>query len=160
MIFQEPMTSLSPLHTVGGQITEALYLYRDVDKQTGNELAAEMLHLVGFPDPTRALKTYPFELSGGLRERIGIARALLKRADIMVLNESTSALDPAAQDRITAKVLEARDGQGAIWVVNRASMASQFVRVAVLSDGQMAQEGTYEELNKDGTALHELLQSS
>ncbi|MBT7360864.1 MAG: ABC transporter ATP-binding protein, partial [Rhodospirillaceae bacterium] len=98
-------------------------------------------------------------LSSGQRQRLGIARALLKRADIMVLNESTSALDPAAQDRIAAKVLEARDGQGVIWVVNRASMASQFARVAVLSDGQMAEQGTYDELNKDGTALHELLQS-
>ncbi len=99
-------------------------------------------------------------LSSGQRQRMGIARALLKRADIMVLNESTSALDPAAQDRLATKVLEARGGQGVIWVANRASIASKFARVAVLSEGQMAEQGTYDELNKEGTALHELLQSS
>ncbi|MDG2270514.1 MAG: ATP-binding cassette domain-containing protein, partial [Alphaproteobacteria bacterium] len=99
-------------------------------------------------------------LSSGQRQRLGIARALLKRADIMVLNESTSALDPAAQDRLAEKVLEARGGQGVIWVANRASLASQFARVAVLTDGQMAEQGTFDELNKEGTALHELLQSS
>ncbi|MEP4885113.1 MAG: ABC transporter transmembrane domain-containing protein [Alphaproteobacteria bacterium] len=99
-------------------------------------------------------------LSSGQRQRMGIARALLKRADIMVLNESSSALDPAAQDRLAAKVLEARGGQGVVWVANRASMASQFAQVAVLADGQIAEQGSYDELNKEGTALHELLQSS
>ncbi|MBT3930760.1 MAG: ATP-binding cassette domain-containing protein [Rhodospirillaceae bacterium] len=99
-------------------------------------------------------------LSSGQRQRLGIARALLKRADIMVLNESTSALDPAAQDRLAGKVLEARGGQGVVWVANRASMASRFARVVVLEDGQIAEQGTFDELNKEGTALHELLQSS
>ena len=64
IIFQEPMTSLSPLHTIGDQISEALFLHRDVTRAEGMDLTAEMLRLVGFPDPRRALGTYPFELSG------------------------------------------------------------------------------------------------
>ena len=67
IIFQEPMTSLSPLHTVGNQIGEALKLHRDVGKEEARDLTAEMLRLVGFPHPAKALRTYPFELSGGLR---------------------------------------------------------------------------------------------
>src|SRR3546814_4423509 len=79
MIFQEPMTSLSPLHTIGDQVGEALALHRDVDRATGRELSREMLGLVGFPDPARAMRTYPFELSGGLRQRAMIAMALVCR---------------------------------------------------------------------------------
>lgn len=74
IIFQEPMTSLSPLHTVGDQVSEALILHRDVSRPEGNELSQDMLRLVGFPDPARAMRTYPFELSGGLRQRAMIAR--------------------------------------------------------------------------------------
>ncbi len=65
IIFQEPMTSLSPLHTIGDQVSEALHLHRSVDKKTGWEMCVDMLRLVGFPDPQRAMKVYPFELSGG-----------------------------------------------------------------------------------------------
>jgi putative ABC transport system ATP-binding protein len=99
-------------------------------------------------------------LSSGQRQRLGIARALLKRADVIVLNESTSALDPSAQDRISERVLAAREGRGVVWVANRVAMASKFARVVVLSDGQLAEDGTYDELNQEGTALHELLQSA
>jgi peptide/nickel transport system ATP-binding protein len=69
IIFQEPMTSLSPLHTVGNQVGEALHLHRSVGKAEGRELTLETLRLVGFPDPERAFRSYPFELSGGLRQR-------------------------------------------------------------------------------------------
>src|SRR3546814_13963941 len=73
IIFQEPMTSLSPLHTIGDQITEALHLHRKVSPEQGRELARDTLRLVGFPDPQRALRTYAFELSGGMRQRALIA---------------------------------------------------------------------------------------
>ena len=69
IIFQEPMTSLSALHTIGDQVSEALFLHQDVSRAEGMDLTAEMLRLVGFPDPAKALKTYSFELSGGLRQR-------------------------------------------------------------------------------------------
>ena len=77
MIFQEPMTSLSPLHTVGDQISEAVLLHQDADRRMALDLTREMLARVGFPDPKKAVDTYPFELSGGLRQRAMIAMALV-----------------------------------------------------------------------------------
>ncbi len=100
MIFQEPMTSLSPLHTIGNQIMEALRLHRDVDKREARELAADMLARVGFADPQRALDTYSFELSGGLRQRAMIAMALVCRPALLIADEPTSALDVTVQAQI------------------------------------------------------------
>jgi len=99
-------------------------------------------------------------LSTGQRQKLGIARALLKRADLMILSESTSALDPLAQDRLAEKVLEARERRGIVWIVNRAGMASRFDRVIVLDDGRVAEDGAFGELDKDGTALRSLLESA
>lgn len=88
IIFQEPMTSLSMLHTVGDQISEALHLHRKISKAEGLEVTQEMLRLVGFPDPARALQTYPFELSGGLRQRTMIAMALVCRPSLLIAGKS------------------------------------------------------------------------
>lgn len=98
-------------------------------------------------------------LSSGQRQKLGIARALLKRSDMIILSEATSALDPSAQDRLTDRVLEAREKRGIVWIVNRVAMASKFDRVVVLDDGRVAEEGSYDELDKDGTALRGLLEN-
>ncbi|MGH6904814.1 MAG: ATP-binding cassette domain-containing protein, partial [Geminicoccaceae bacterium] len=91
IIFQEPMSSLSPLHTIGDQISEALLLHRDVDAAEGKKRTVEMLGRVGFPDPERAFRTYPFELSGGLRQRAMIAMALVCDPVLLIADEPTTA---------------------------------------------------------------------
>src|SRR5690606_4365883 len=100
IIFQEPMTSLSPLHTVGDQVGEALRLHRQVSSAEARELTRDMLRLVGFPDPDRALRTYPFELSGGLRQRAMISMALVCRPALLIADEPTTALDVTIQAQI------------------------------------------------------------
>lgn len=106
MIFQEPMSSLSPLHTVGNQIVEALRLHRDVTESVARRSTEEMLSRVGFADPRRALDTYPFELSGGLRQRSMIAMALVCRPALLIADEPTTALDVTIQAQILALIRE------------------------------------------------------
>jgi len=99
-------------------------------------------------------------LSSGQRQKLGLARALLKRPEVLVLNESTSALDPSAQDRLAEKVLAAREGRGVVWIVNRVPVGSKLQRVPQLSDGRLAEEGSYAELDTEGSTMRELLESA
>ena len=106
IVFQEPMSSLSPLHTVGNQVGEALSLHRECAAAEVKELTIEMLRHVGFPDPARAWRSYPFELSGGLRQRAMIAMALVCRPALLILDEPTTALDVTIQAQILKLVVE------------------------------------------------------
>lgn len=98
-------------------------------------------------------------LSTVQRQKLSLARALLKRPDLFIANDATSAMDPSVQDRIVEKIVQEREGKGVIWVVNRAAMTAKFDRVVVFVDGRMVEHGPYCELNREGTALYELLQS-
>ena len=100
LIFQEPMVSLSPLHTIGDQISETLFLHREIETQEGMELTVQMLGMVGFTDPEHAVNQYPFELSGGMRQRAMIAMALICHPAILIADEPTTALDVTIQAQI------------------------------------------------------------
>ncbi|MFC6673095.1 dipeptide ABC transporter ATP-binding protein [Marinobacterium aestuariivivens] len=104
IIFPEPNTSLSSLHTIGDQISEALKLHRSVTQAEALELTREILHLAGFPDARRALRTYPFELSGGLRQRAMIAMALVCHPVLLIADEPTTALDVTIQAQILKQI--------------------------------------------------------
>ncbi len=109
IIFQEPMSSLSPLHTIGDQIREAVLLHTDSTGAEGKERTVEMLARVGFPDPEYAFRTYPFELSGGLRQRAMIAMALVCDPALLIADEPTTALDVTIQAQILQLMRELQD---------------------------------------------------
>jgi oligopeptide/dipeptide ABC transporter ATP-binding protein len=100
MVFQEPMTSFSPVHTIGDQIGEVVRLHRNVTRAEARAATVEVLRAVGFPEPERKVDAYPFELSGGLRQRAMIAMALICRPALLIADEPTSALDVTIQAQI------------------------------------------------------------
>ena len=100
MIFQEPMTSLNPVLTVGKQIGETLRLHRGLSQEEANRRAVEMLTLVGIPEPARRVKEYPHQLSGGMRQRVMIAAALACNPKLLIADEPTTALDVTIQAQI------------------------------------------------------------
>src|SRR5262249_29550463 len=100
MIFQEPMTAFSPVHTIGNQIGEVVRLHRRASRAQARAATIEALEAVGFPEPTRKVDAYPFELSGGLRQRAMIAMALVCRPALVIADEPTSALDVTVQAQI------------------------------------------------------------
>ncbi|MEM7044425.1 MAG: ABC transporter ATP-binding protein, partial [Pseudomonadota bacterium] len=149
IIFQEPMSSLSPLHTIGNQIGEALLLHADVDQQTARKRTIEMLDRVGFPKPDRAYRTYPFELSGGLRQRAMIAMALVCDPALLIADEPTTALDVTIQAQTLQLMQELqKEFQMAILFITHdlgvvANMADE---VVVLYRGQVMESGNSADL--------------
>jgi peptide/nickel transport system ATP-binding protein len=144
IIFQEPMTSLSPLHTIGDQIGEALRLHQDVDRKQEAEIVADMLQRVGFPHPQRALKTYPFELSGGLRQRAMIAMALVCRPEVLIADEPTTALDVTIQAQILKLLQDLQQELGmAILMITHdlGVVANMAEEVIVMYRGRVVESG-------------------
>jgi peptide/nickel transport system ATP-binding protein len=149
IIFQEPMTSLSPLHTIGNQISEALTLHRDVSKIEALRLTQEMLSLVGFPSPESALNAYPFELSGGLRQRAMIAMALVCRPSLLIADEPTTALDVTIQAQILKliKDLQAELGMAVMMITHDLGVVANVAdEVVVMYHGKVMESGPVDEI--------------
>lgn len=149
IIFQEPMTSLSPVHTIGNQISEALFLHRDASFQEGMKLTEEMLQHVGFPDPRRALRMYPFELSGGLRQRAMIAMAMICHPTLLIADEPTTALDVTIQARILKLIRELQNELGmALLLITHdlGVVANMAENVVVMYHGKIMESGPLQSL--------------
>jgi len=149
IIFQEPMTSLSPLHTIGNQVGEALRLHRPVTSAETTELTGEMLRLVGFPDPKRALQSYPFELSGGLRQRAMIAMALVCRPALLIADEPTTALDVTIQAQILKLIHDLqRELDMAVLLITHdlGVVANVAEEIIVMYRGEVMESGTLEDI--------------
>ncbi len=144
MIFQEPMTSLSPLHTIGNQIEEALQLHQPVDRNAARAKTEEMLDLVGFPNPSRAYDMYSFELSGGLRQRAMIAMALICRPALLIADEPTTALDVTIQAQILQllKDLQERFNMAILLITHDLGVVANMADdVVVIYHGQIVEAG-------------------
>jgi len=149
IIFQEPMTSLSPVHRIGNQILEALELHRDASAAEARELTVEMLAKVGFADPARAMDAYPFELSGGLRQRAMIAMALVSRPVLLIADEPTTALDVTIQAQILKLMhdLQAEFGMAILLITHDLGVvASVAEEITVLYRGRVVESGEAEDL--------------
>ncbi len=147
IIFQEPMTSLSPLHTIGNQIGEALYLHRDIDQKEIQPTVVEMLDLVGFPNPEAAWSMYPMELSGGLRQRAMIAMALICHPALLIADEPTTALDVSMQAKILSllKELQQKLGMAVLLITHDLGVVANMAdEVVVMYHGQIMEAGPRE----------------
>ena len=143
------MTSLSPIHTIGDQIGEALELHRRVYGSAARELVVDMLRLVGFPDPKRAPRTYPFELSGGLRQRAMIAMALICRPCLLIADEPTTALDVTIQAQILKliKDLQAELGMALLMITHDLGVVANMAdEIVVLYHGKVMESGTLDDI--------------
>src|SRR5580700_3596053 len=149
IVFQEPMTSLNPLHTIEKQIGEILLLHRGLTGTAARARTLEVLSQVGIPDPQTRLKSYPHQLSGGQRQRVMIAMALANEPDLLIADEPTTALDVTVQAQIIAllKDLQARLGMSLLFITHDLGIVRKIAqRVCVMKDGKIVEQNTVENL--------------
>lgn len=142
MIFQEPMTSLNPVYTVGQQIGEALMLHQNMSKKEAHIRSVELLKLVGIPSPDKRVKNYPFELSGGMRQRVMIAMSLACNPEILIADEPTTALDVTIQAQILELIKDLQDrlGMSVVFITHDLGVVAETCDyVAVMYAGQVVE---------------------
>jgi oligopeptide/dipeptide ABC transporter ATP-binding protein len=152
MIFQEPMVSLSPLHTIGDQISENILLHRPVSKKEAMELSAEMLGRVGIPKPETRLSNYPFQLSGGMRQRAMIALALVCRPSLLIADEPTTALDVTTQAQILELIqdLQHQMGMAVMMITHNLGVVAEICEeVVVMYLGEVVEQAPVDPIFHD-----------
>src|SRR5688572_28103002 len=149
MIFQDPMTSLNPVHSIGKQLVEAVMLHRDVTKKDARLRALELLKAVGIPRAERRIDDYPHQFSGGMRQRVMIAMALINEPDLLIADEPTTALDVTTQAQILSLMtsLQEEFETAIIMITHELGVVAEIADdVVVMYAGKVAEEGTVDEI--------------
>jgi peptide/nickel transport system ATP-binding protein len=149
MVFQEPMTSLSPVHSIGNQIRDAILLHRTDDKQEAHEIALNMLDRVGIANPTQRIEAFPHQLSGGMRQRAMIAMALSCHPKLLIADEPTTALDVTVQAQILdlIKELQAQFRMAVLYITHDLGVIAEMChRVAVMYLGRIVEYGSVRDI--------------
>ena len=149
MIFQEPMTSLNPLHTIERQVNEVLILHKGLSREAARKRTLELLEQVGIPDASNRLDAYPHQLSGGQRQRVMIAMALANEPDLLIADEPTTALDVTIQAQILKllKSLQARYGMALLFITHDLGIVRKMAdRVCVMTQGRIVEQGPVAEV--------------
>ena len=149
IIFQEPMTSLNPVYTIGNQIAEAVALHQQVDKKTARERAIEMIARVGIPAPTQRVDEYPHQLSGGMRQRVMIAMALCCSPMLLIADEPTTALDVTIQAQVLGLMqeLQAEMGMAIMLITHDLGVIADLAdEVVVMYAGRVVEKGTVDDI--------------
>ena len=152
IIFQDPMTSLNPVFTIGSQLMEAILLHTNKTKEQARARAVEMLELVGVNEPQRRIKQYPYELSGGMRQRVMIAMALACEPDILIADEPTTALDVTIQAQILELMqdLQKKLGMAIIMVTHDLGVIADMCdKIIVMYGGSICERGTADDIFYD-----------